>query len=176
MALDENARARNVVGSVQEYLDDALADVLTSSEALNSSQPVIDYGGGIPFKDDGLGQWIQVRMIAPVRPEALSGPRAPRGKLGQEVRWLLNVNCFVRPTLLSPFSNLGIWGVRDLTLGPLMPGTRIVVKDYTGDLGTIGYLVVESIMEDRAVQDPLRTELLQHNLVLLLRWTETWAA
>ena len=171
MPLDDNAKAQNVVGSVQEYFQSSLADVL------NSSQAAVDYGGGMPFRDDDLSHWIQVRMISPVRPEALSGPfAAEEGKRGQELRWLLNINCFVRPGRLSPFSNLKIWSVRDMAIAPLMPGTRIAVKDYTGDLETIGYLFVESIMEDRAVQDPLRTELLQHNLVLLLRWTETWAA
>ena len=171
MPLDDNAKAENVAGSVQEYFQKSLADVL------NSSQPAVDYGGGMPFRDDDLTHWIQVRMIAPARPEALSGPfSGVEGKRGQELRWLLNVNCFVRPSLLSPFSNLKIWQVRDAALAPLMIGTRIAVRDYTGTLETIGYLFIDAIMEDRAVQDPLRTELLQHNLVLLLRWTETWAA
>lgn len=168
MTLDDNAKAENVIGSVQEYFQSALADVLNSSEA------AVDYGGGMPFKDDVLSHWIQLRMLAPARPDALAGPFAPDGKRGQELRWILNVNCFVRPALLSPFSNLKIWQVRDVALAPLIPGTRIAVKDYTGTLETIGYLFVDAIMEDREVQDPLRVELLQHNLVLLLRWTETW--
>jgi hypothetical protein len=171
MPLDDNAKAENIVGSVQEYFQNSLADVL------NSSQSAVDYGGGMPFRDDDLSSWVQLRLIAPTRPESLSGPFAEReGKRGQELRWLLNLNCFVRPALLSPFSNLKIWRVRDMALGPLMVGTRIAVKDYTGTLETIGYLFIDAIMEDRAVQDPLRTELLQHNLVLLLRWTETWTA
>lgn len=168
MPLDENAKAVNVVGSFQEYMQNTLAAVL------NSSQPAIDYGGGLPFQDATLEQWIQVRMLAPARPEILSGPFAPGGARGQELRWVLNVNCFVRPAKVSPFSNLTIWRLRDTVLDALMPGTRIAVKDYDGTLETFGYLFVDTIMEDREVQDPLRTELLQHNLVLLLRWTETW--
>ena len=168
MPLDENAKQVNVIGSVQEYFDAELSDVL------NSSAPSIDFGGGMPFKDDRLEKWIQVRMLAPARPEILSGPFSTGGKRGQELFWVLNVNLFVRPGKLSPFTNLALPGLRDLVIDRLMPGRSITVKDYGGEGETIGYLIVKDIMEDRAIYDPQRTELLQHNLVVLLRWTETW--
>ena len=72
MTLDENARAENIVGSVQEYFQNSLADVL------NSSQSAVDYGGGMPFRDDDLTSWVQLRMIAPTRPDMLSGPFSER--------------------------------------------------------------------------------------------------
>lgn len=177
MALDENAKAANIAGSVQQYFQDQLGDVL------NSSAPAIDYGGGMPFNDAGLDQWVQVRLIAPARPERLSGPFASRAggdfnARGQELYWVLNVNCFVRPANMVPFTNLSLWRVRDLVIEPFMPGKTIPVKDYQDILSTggetIGQLFVSSIMEDRAVDDPARPELFQHNLVFLLRWTETW--
>ena len=168
MPLNENAKAANIIGSVQQYFNDSLAAVL------NSSQPSIDYGGGQAFKDDILDQWVQVRMLAPARPAVLSGPFAPGGVRGQELRWILNVNCFVRPGKVIPFTNLKIWQLRDLVIERFMPGTLITVKDYDGTQETIGYLFVDTIMDDRAMYDPERTELLQHNLVFLLRWTETW--
>ena len=181
MPLDENAKAVNVVGSVQQYFNDSLANIL------NSSLPAIDYGGGMSFKDDDLLSWVQVRMLAPARPAELQGPFAGRGgsdfdARGQELHWVLNVNCFVRPLKapVATFSNLAIWQLRDQVLNAFTVGTRIAVKDYADALTTgnetIGYLFISEIMEDRAIYDPERTELLQHNLVFLLRWTETWVS
>lgn len=177
MGLDQNAKAGNVVGSVQQYFQDSLGDVL------NSSNPAIDYGGGMPFQDINLEQWVQVRVMGFARPVWGLGPFAhrtgPTGSAdarGQEGFWLLNVNCFVRPqrTGNATLYNLAIWRLRDTVLSAFMPGTRIAAKDYLGTQETIGYLFVDSLMEDRPVQDPGREELLQHNLVFLLRWTETW--
>lgn len=177
MPLDENAKAANVVGSIQQYFEDSLAAVL------NSSTPSIDYGGGLPFHDRDLPEWVQVRAMGPVRPEALQGPFAHRGgsnpdSRGAEILWLLNVNCFVRPAKLVPFTNLRVYTLRDLVLDAIKEGTRIPVKDYAtlGGQGqeTIGYLFVHDLLEDRAVEDPARTELVQRNLVYALRWIETW--
>lgn len=177
MPLDENAKAANVVGSIQQFFEDALADVL------NSSASAIDYGGGLPFKDADLAEWAQVRALGPTRPQAMQGYFAHRGgsdpdSRGAEVFWTLNVNLFVRPAKLVPFTNLRLYTLRDLVLGVMREGTRIPVKDYADPLTTgnetIGYLFVDEILADRAIQDPARTDLGQHNLVLALRWTETW--
>lgn len=177
MGLDQNAHAANVVGSVQQFFQDSLGDVL------NSSAPAIDYGGGMPFQDLQLAQWVQVRVMAFARPVWGQGPFAERatggdpGSRGQEGLWLLNVNCFVRPQRTGnvTLDNLAIWRLRDTVLGAFMPGTRLAVKDYVGTQETIGYLFIDSLMEDREVQDPNRPELLQHNLVFAIRWTETWS-
>jgi hypothetical protein len=177
MPLDENAKAANVVGSIQQHFEDHLAAVL------NSGSPAIDYGGGMPFNDGPLTEWLQVRAIGPARPQALQGPFAGRAgsdadARGAEITWLLNVNCFVRPARVIPFTNLRIYQVRDLVLDVVREGTRIPVKDYadTTPQGgeTIGYLFVSDLTDDRAIQDPARTELVQHNLVFVMRWTETW--
>lgn len=175
MGLDENAKAANLVGSGQQYAQDQLAGVL------NSSQDAVDYGGGLPFKDSDLDRWVQFRMLGPVRPDALQGPFAGRAAAdpnsrGAEVYWLINVNCFVRPAKLPSFDNLALWKLRDAVLEAFREGTLIPVKDY-GDTGeTIGNLFVDTVMEDRAVYDPAREDLLQHNLVFRARWTETWSA
>jgi hypothetical protein len=179
MGLDENAKAANVVGSIQQYFEDQLASVL------NSSRPSIDYGGGQPFKDDDLAEWVQVRVMEAARPESMIGPFAARGSgsgdpnsRGRELYWLLNINCFVRPAKLSPFTNLRPWQLRDLVLEPFAEGTRIPVKDYA-DLTsaggeTIGYLFCDQLMADRPVYDPARDDLVQHNLLFALRWSESW--
>jgi hypothetical protein len=174
VGLDESAKAANIVGSVQQYVQDSLGDVL------NSSNPAIDFGGGMPFQDARLDQWIQVRMMGFARPGWGLGPFAGRAAVdpnarGQEGLWVLNVNCFVRPQAKTVLDNLAALRLRDVVLGALMPGTRIAVKDYVEAAAeTIGYLFCDSIQEDRAVQDPGREELVQHNLVFWLRWTETW--
>lgn len=172
MGLDEGAKAANVVGSMQQYVQDSLGDVL------NSSAPAIDFGGGMPFHDAHLQQWIQVRMLAFARPMWGLGPFAGRAAAdpnarGQEGLWILNVNCFVRPYETAAFDNLAALRLRDTVLGAFMPGTRVPVKDYIGTGETIGYLFCDSIQDDRAVPDP-NEELLQHNLVFWFRWTETW--
>lgn len=175
MALDENAHAANIVGSLQQYFRDNLVDVLNSSP-----EPPIDYGGGLPFKDEGKAEWIQLRPMAAARPAWGLGPyggnpQEPDSR-GQELFWLLNVNCFVRSAKQLVFTNLRIWMVRDLVTAICREGTRIPVKDYVGTQETIGYLFVDSILEDRRIYDPEREELEQHNLVFAMRWTETWRA
>lgn len=177
MPLDENAKAANVIGSIQQYFEDRIA------ATLNSSLPAIDYGGGLPFKDGALAEWLQVRTVGAARPAGGQGPYAARAgqdadSRGAEILWLLNVNCFVRPARLVPLRNLRPYQLRDLVLGVIREGTRIPVKDYadlTSQGGeTIGYLDVSDVMEDRTVEDPERTDLVQYNLVFALRWTETW--
>jgi len=179
MPLDENAKAANVVGSIQQYFEDHLGAVL------NSSASAIDYGGGLPFVDAALAEWVQVRAMGPARPEAGQGPYAARAgtdadSRGAEILWLLNINCFVRPAKQVPLSNLRPYQLRDLVLDVIREGTRIPVKDYadlTSQGGeTIGYLDVSDLIEDRTVQDPARTDLLQYNVVFAMRWTETWHA
>lgn len=175
MGADDNVKAANIVGSLQAYVDAMLGDVL------NSSAPAIDYGGGMPFSDSALVQWVQLRVMAFARPLWGIGPYAARAgasadSRGQEGFWLLNVNCFVRPqrTGTGAFDNLALWRLRDTIISAFMPGTRVQVKDYVGTGETIGYLFMDEIQEDRAVPNPDREELLQHNLVFLFRWTETW--
>jgi hypothetical protein len=179
MGLDENAKAANIIGSVQQHLHTHLADVL------NSSQPAIDFGGGLPFDDAPLAEWVQPRMLALARPEWGTGPFAHRTgasgdpvSRGREVLWVLNINCFVRPAKQPSPNNLRLYTVRDLVLAALLEGSRIPVKDYTtvGPQGqeTIGYLLVDRLAEDRPIYDPANEDCIQHNLVFWLRWTETW--
>lgn len=177
MPLDENAKAANVVGSIQQYFEDTVGAVL------NSSAPAIDYGGGMPFNDAAMTEWLQVRTMGPARPPGGQGPFAARAgtnpeSRGAEVLWLLNVNCFVRPARVVPFTNLRMYQVRDIVLEAIREGARIPVKDYADPTSqggeTLGYLFVSDLMEDRPVEDPARTDLLQHNLVFAMRWTETW--
>ena len=174
MPLHESAKAANVVGSLQAYVNTELADVL------NSSAPAIDYGGGLPFQDSELEEWVQVRAIGPARPAGMAGPYAHRAgesdpdARGGELFWVLNVNCFVRPVKLASPNNLRAWTLRDMVLGILAPGTRVTVKDHAGQGETLGYLFVDDIMDDRALPDMGRPDVVQHNLVFALRWVETW--
>lgn len=177
MPLDENAKAANVVGSVQQYVKDQLSDVL------NSSRSAIDYGGGLPFRDDDLEQWVQVRLMGPTHPNYIGlaggrstweGPFAPGGGRGRELFWLINLNCFVRPAKSTAFTNLQIWRLRDAVSEAFLIGVVIPVKDYQGSGETIGNMFVYDVIADRMVSDPQREELVQHNLVYTLRWTETW--
>jgi hypothetical protein len=179
MPLDENAKAANLIGSIQQYFEDHLA------ATLNSSASAIDYGGGMPFNDGPLTEWVQVRVMGAARPQSGQGPYAARAgqdadSRGAEILWMLNVNCFVRPGKLVPFTNLRPYQLRDLVLDVIREGVRIPVKDYadlTSQGGeTIGYLDVSDLLEDRVIEDPARTELLQHNVVFAMRWTETWHA
>lgn len=177
--LHETAKQANVVGSLYKYVTDELGDVLSSSAALMTT-PAIDYGGGAGFSDESYAEWIQVRPLGMARPAAMMGPYAHRvgeqdpNARGGEGFWLLNVNCFVRPARIEPQDFLRLWKLVDTVKAPLMPGSRVVVKDHAGEGETVGYLFVDEIMEDRPVSDPERADLEQHNLVFALRWVETW--
>src|SRR5262245_14475866 len=174
MALDESAKAANIIGSIQQYVKDELADVL------NSSRSAIDYGGGLPFRDDDLDQWIQVRVMGKTQPHYMGltgarsmweGPYTVDSDRGREVYWLLNINCFVRPAKASVFSNLQIHTLRDLVSDAFSVGNLLPVKDYSGTGETIGNMFIYDVIEDRPMVDPTREELLQYNLVFSLRWS-----
>jgi hypothetical protein len=166
-----------VVGSVQQYVEDRLGNVL------NTSRSAIDFGAGASFKDADLDQWIQVTMLGPTQPGYI-GQIAGRlgdaytvdGNRGREMYWLVNVNCFVRPGVTTVFSNLQIWQLRDAVFDAFSVGKLITVKDYVGTGETIGNLFVHDLMSERRITDPERVELVQHNLLFALRWTETWTA
>ena len=170
--LHPSAQAENVVGSLQDYFHSNVGEVL------NSSTTVVDYGGGAAFQDTALSEWLQFRVMgavpvgessyAPYTEESEPADRA------REVRWLVNVNCFVRPGRVTPRDNLRLWRTRSTVLTAMREGLRIPVKDYAGGGATIGYLFISELLEDRAIQDPARLEIVQHNLVFALRWSETW--
>jgi hypothetical protein len=170
--LHPSAQAVNVVGSIQHYFDEQVSDVL------NSSQSIIDYGGGQAFRDTNLPEWLQLRTMAAVAiGDDSYAPRTEDSEptdRAREVYWLVNVNCFVRPGLVVPIDNLRLWRMRDTVLTAMRVGLRIPVKDYAGASTTLGFLFVTEVLEDRAIQDPARIELVQHNLVFALRWSETW--
>ena len=166
--LQATARAANIVGSVQEYISTELAAVFPVASKMH-------FMGGPPFNDDALDEWLQLAMLEPARPIDLVGPRGPQAdELAQEMYWLLNLNLFVRPSKLSSPNNLRLWTLRDAVIVKFMPNTRISVMDYSADKMHIGNLVCFEILADRPVADPGRQELVQHNLVISLRWTETW--
>lgn len=170
--LHPSAQAANIIGSLQDFFEESVADVL------NSSASIVDYGGGQTFRDVDLAQWLQIRAMAAVGiGEDSYAPRTADSEptdRAREVHWLVNVNCFVRPAKVVPTDNLRLWRMRDIVLSAMRVGVRIPVKDYAGGTATLGVLFVTEVLEDRAIQDPARIELLQHNLVFALRWSETW--
>ena len=174
--LNQDALAANIVGSLQKYEESALEAALATTHGL----PTLDYGGGDQFQDGALHEWIQVRVVGPARPASMSGPYAPRVSAGNtrgaEIYWILNINCFVRPAKQVPLNNIRIWHLRDIVLGAFAEGTLIPVKAWANTQEHIGNIIVDEILEDRPVSDPERSDLVQHNIVLALRWSETWVA
>jgi len=89
---------------------------------------------------------------------------------------MLNLNIFIRPAKLGTLSTLRLQTLRDTVLVYFRPLTKIRVKDYAGDSATIGNLLMQTIAADRLVMAPTREqELLQWNLTLAFRWSETTA-
>ena len=167
MALKAIAKAENVIRSLQNYVQTQLGATFQGAAAGDR----IDWGGGVPFNDADLPEWLQPRLLAAVRPDGLRGPRDQAGDRGNELHWLYNLNIFVRPH--DAANNFRILTLRDTVLDAFKVGTGITVTDYAGDSSTLGVLFSEGPDEDRPIVDPQRAEeLLQHNLVIPLRWVE----
>ena len=165
-SLEASAKVANLEGSIRQYIADNLTATFST----------IDYGSGQPFEDTVLSEWLQVRLLESARPVSMDGPRAPDGLLGRELFVMLNLNIFIRPAKLGTLSTLRLQTLRDTVLVYFRPLTKIRVKDYAGDSATIGNLLMQTIAADRLVMAPTREqELLQWNLTLAFRWSETTA-
>ena len=163
MSLEPNARSSNILGAIQTYVYSTLGTYFGLT---------VDYGGGRPFVDTGLAEWVQVRLLGPARPALLVGPRDAQGNLAQEIYWLVNINVFCRPAMQS--TNVRIFQLRDMVLEAFREGTTIDVEDVLGTTGHLGKLVVFQV-EDRPVEDEARkAELAQHWIRASARWLESW--
>ena len=169
MALHAEAKRANVEGSVRHYVVSNLSATFTSGDA-------IDLGGGEKFDDTLYAEWLQVRLLEQAAPRGMESPRLREGHYGRELWHLLNLNIFVRPGKLTTFNSLRLQTLRDTVLAFFTPGTRVAVKDYAGDSQTLGYLYCERADRDGPVADPQReNELLQWQLLIAMRWSETWS-
>lgn len=167
MPLDPEAKAGNVKGSIQQYVDTSLSALFPGG--------AIDYGGGLPFSDATRAEWLQVRVLGPARPAALDGPRDQRGHFAREVFWVVNLNLFVRPAQQTVRNNLRLEALRDAVLAVFAEQIIIPVTDYLGTSGALGNLVITEILRDQPVVDEARkAELIQHHVSCACRWVESW--
>lgn len=176
MPLNPDAKIANIEGSLRQYVNTKLATTFSSGVA-------IDYGGGEPFDDTAYSEWLQVRLLDPARPTSMMGPRVgalitAEPYFGREMFHMLNLNIFVRPAKLSTANSLRLQTLRDTVMGFFMPVQQIAVLDYADASASLGNLVVDTIAADRSIRASApggENELLQWNIVLSLRWTESWA-
>lgn len=165
--LEATAKLANLEGSIRQYVSDNLAATFSSGAA-------IDYGSGEPFLDVSRSEWLQVRLLDSARPKNLEGPRGPDGNFARELFVMLNLNIFIRPAKLSTLNSLRLQTLRDTVRVYFTHPTRIRVKDYAGDSSTLGYLICHDVEADRQISDPAKEqELLQWNMIISLRWSET---
>jgi hypothetical protein len=132
---------------------------------------------GVPFNDSELAEWLQPRLLEPVRRAELFYRQVSGEDRGQGIELFYNVNIFIRPRKFVPVNPYRLAQLRDTVLNVFTESTRIWVRDYEGDLTSMGTLTVHAIATDRRVVDPrLSDELLQWNLTPVLRWIESWTA
>lgn len=176
MPLNPDAKMANIEGSLRQY-------IATKLNATFSSGNAVDYGGGEPFDDTAYSEWLQVRLLDPARPRSMMGPRVgalitSEPYFGREMFHMLNLNIFVRPAKLSTANSLRLQTLRDTVMGFFMPLQQIAVVNYAGASTSLGNLVVDAIVVDRSIRAPTpggENELLQWNLLLSLRWMESWS-
>ena len=167
MALDPEAKAGNIKGSIKQYVSTALAATFVAAR--------IDYGGGVQFSDAGLPEWLQVRVLEPARPATGLGPFDGAGHFARDIYWVVNLNIFVRPAQQATLNNLRLDVLRDAVLAAFSEQTILPVSDYLGTSGALGNLVVFDVLRDAPVVDEERkAELLQHSLAVACRWRESW--
>jgi hypothetical protein len=194
VALYPDAKWANVEGSLRQYVQTQLGSTFQGVVAGDR----IDFGGGPAFQDSALPEWLQVRLMEPARPSVLDGPRGSGGTktvvvdigagpqtwevgdgstppYAREMYHMLNLNIFVRPAKLATLNSLRLATLRDAVVAKFIPPRVIPATDYAGGAGLMGNMVVAGIDADRPIPNPEREhELLQHNIVVALRWTETW--
>ena len=173
MPLNADAKIANVEGSLRDYVNTKLAATFSSGAA-------IDYGGGEPFDDTAYSEWLQVRLLDPARPASMMGPRlgalvTTEPYFGREMFHMLNLNVFVRPAKLATANSLRLQTLRDTVMGFFMPLQQIAVLDYASASASLGNLVVDTIVADRSIRAVGENELLQWNVLVSLRWTESWS-
>jgi hypothetical protein len=164
MGLKADARLANLVKSLDAYLD----------EHLKSVDPVVPVDWeGTPFQDAGIGEWIQPRLLEPVRSTTRYYRQVGEDLHGQGLQLFYNINLFVRPQLV-PDPAYRLLRLRDRVLEWFTVRTRVAIKNFDGDQGTLGTAIVDEIVTDRRITDPdLSAELQQWNITPVLRWTES---
>jgi hypothetical protein len=167
MGLTASSRLENLKSSFEVYCQAQLEQ--TASLA-------VDYEG-MNFDDQALPEWVQPRLIEGIRPPTLIGRDIASGQRAQGIRWLAQVNIFLRQqmsTVAAPLARLH--QLRDIVLGAFAEATRIPVGDYATSRTSppaLGNLVVEEIVTDREVTtESLADELRQYAIAMTLRWVE----
>lgn len=170
MTLNADAKIANIEGSLRQYVATNLAGTFSAGVA-------IDYGSGEPFDDTAYSEWLQVRLLDPARPASMMGPRSTGSTFpyGRDMFHVLSLNIFVRPAKLTTANSLRLQTLRDTVIGFFTPLTVIAITDYADASAALGNIVVDTIAVDRLISSPAReNELLQWNLMLSLRWHESW--
>ena len=145
MRIDATAKLENIRRSWEAFVESALRPTFP-----DGSTSGIDYLGQ-PFNDTGKKEWVQARLLGPVRPPAHFYRQVlADGTRGGRVVYMPQVNIFVRPTMQDSLVRLET--LRDLVYdAAFREHTTITVKDYAGNLSTLGVLVLRRVAVDREI-------------------------
>ena len=173
MGLTAWSKIQNLRQSLDVYIQAQLASTFAEPDS------GIDFEG-VPFNDAGKREWLQVRLLEPVRPPALFHRQVSTtievGHRGQSLILIVNLNIFVRPRLLAEASRTyRLQALRDTVLDKFTEFTKIDVTDYAGDSSALGKLVVDRIDLDRQITAPgVQDDLRQWSLGVECRWIEQY--
>ena len=163
-----SAKLENLERSFDAFVDEAFA--ATFSAANNAG---INYRGA-GFDEGTLKEWIEPWLLGPARPDDGFGREVRPGVRARLVVPTLQINIFVRPSMQTATIHR-LAQLRDLVVAAMPEGRVVRVRDYAGDSGTIGGLILDRVTLDQEIPAPGGAgaqDLRQWAYSITARWTE----
>lgn len=133
---------------------------------------------GVRFEESGFKEWAEPEVLGPAR---LGVGRAHNSteRIGA-TRVIAQVHIFNRPAAPRADGTLPpahrIHQLRDAVAGAMPEGSVIAVKDYEGDVSTIGYLIARRVSMDARVAAQELEDLQQWTYAVECEWTEEYTS
>jgi hypothetical protein len=163
-ALYPSARLANLKRSFDVFVD----------ATLGPSFPGRINWAGIPYDESGPYEWIEPWLMGPARDDTGYGREIESRVVGQIVTYMPQINIFVRPSKLpeeiATLHRLQL--LRDIVAEELSPRRLIAIKDYGGDLSTVGYFILDRINLDQEIPLGSVEDLRQWSYSINARWIE----
>jgi hypothetical protein len=157
MALDKEAKVRNIKYSVERYLNDNLGATYTFQWE------------GAPFESSGVTEWIQETVMIPGSGDYHR--QVSDTQYGETKQPVINLNIFVNKEKTTYADRH--YQIRDVVFEHLTIGSGVTLYDYAGGVTNVASQImkVREIITDQSIPND---DFFQWNLSVAIDWLQKW--